>query len=175
MRDGKRLMICLQEFFVPVHVALEVTAHCNARCKHCYGAFAVKREHVLDTDDVIRLLEQLRNVGVRTIELTGGECTTHPNFPEIFEKCVSIFDLVAVLTNGISIHEKVFEIAESHPWNITVQICINGKKEYHDYFVAFNGEFDLASNSIRKFAERGIMVRSPMNLTEANWKDMEYQ
>jgi hypothetical protein len=26
-----------EDYFVPVHVSLEVTAQCNARCKHCYG------------------------------------------------------------------------------------------------------------------------------------------
>ena len=163
-----------ENYFVPVHASLEVTAQCNARCKHCYGAFPEIREHVMGTGDVLLLLDELRNSGVRAVELTGGECTMHPEFPIIFDKCVKTFDLVAVLTNGIAVQDEVFEIAGAHPWNITVQICINGKKEYHDDFVAVDGAFELAANSVRRFAERGIMVRCPMNLTTENWKDMEY-
>ena len=163
-----------EDYFIPVHAALEVTAQCNARCKHCYGSFSVARKHVMETNDVIRLLDELRNSGVRAIELTGGECTMHPDFSAIFDKCVETFDLVAVLTNGITVPDKVFEIARLHPWNLSVQICINGKKEYHDDFVAVKGAFDLATNSIRRFSECGVMTRAAMNITLENWKDMEY-
>jgi len=163
-----------EEFFVPIHAAVEITANCNARCKHCYGSFGHARQGMLSTDTTIGLLRKLRNDGVRTVEMTGGECSTHPGFATILEECVRLFDLVAILTNGIAIDDNVFRIAEENASKLFVQICINGRRDYHDDFVQFKGAFDRSSQNITRFAERGVLTRGAMNLTYENGQDIEF-
>ena len=163
-----------EEYAVPVHASLEVTANCNARCKHCYGSFEGARAGMLDLQTVLDLLARLRQQGVRTLELTGGECSTHPDFPTILEESAKMFDLVAILTNGIAMPERVFEIATRYAHKLMVQICINGRKEFHDDFVGVPGSFERSSRNITRFAQVGVFSRVSMNLTFENSDDIEY-
>lgn len=75
----------------------------------------------MSVESTFKLLSLLKDHGVRGIEITGGECTTHPHFPEILEECLKHFSLIAILTNGIDIAPSVFDIAEKYASKITVQ------------------------------------------------------
>lgn len=54
----------------PITASLELTHKCNLRCLHCYGDYGVGDE--MDCKNVLKLLDQLEEIGVKNIELTGG-------------------------------------------------------------------------------------------------------
>lgn len=159
--------------FVPVNVSIETTANCNIKCRHCYGTFEQSRFDAIGTNELIDGLAKMKAAGLRTVELTGGECTTHPEFAQILKYCAENFDLVAILTNAVSIKNEVFEVVSNHASNVCVQICINGTQAYHDYFTKAPNSYKRAMAAMRRFAEMGIFIRTPMNLSIENFSQLE--
>lgn len=62
----------------PMVASIEITNKCNIRCVHCYGNFGEIPCEVMDKENIKKILSDLRKIGVRIIEITGGEATTHP-------------------------------------------------------------------------------------------------
>jgi len=162
-----------EDYYYPPHMSIEVTANCNIRCIHCYGSFEQSRFDALDADRLINTLEKMQEEGLRSVELTGGECTTHPEFARILKYCVERLQLVGVLTNAVSIKEEVFDVLLTHTHNTMAQICINGDREYHDTFTKVKHSYNKAMKAITRLAQAGMIIRSPMNLTFENYHLVE--
>ncbi len=89
---------------VPISVHVDLTWRCNERCIHCY----------LDHDDqgemtfaeVNGLLEQMAEVGVFLLTLSGGEPLLRKDFFAIVRRARELMFNVKVKTNGILIREK---------------------------------------------------------------------
>jgi MoaA/NifB/PqqE/SkfB family radical SAM enzyme len=62
-------------FYKPVGIELEITNHCNLRCKGCPIFFDEnsRPKDILKTDEFIVLLNQLKNTGIFAYSITGGE------------------------------------------------------------------------------------------------------
>ena len=162
-----------EESTYPVHTSIEVTSACNLRCLHCYGEFDEAREDAIDADKVISLLAELAENGCCTVELTGGECTIHPEFERILSFCCSHMDLVGILTNGVAIRDKTAEIIMDNADKCTVQICINGNEEYHNKFTRSKIAYRRAISSVEKLASGGVFISTPMNMTLDNYMMIE--
>jgi MoaA/NifB/PqqE/SkfB family radical SAM enzyme len=156
-------------YYVPYNVSIEVTAACNIRCMHCYGRFSRSRVGEMDGERWIELLENLYRCGVRQVEMTGGECTVHEDFDDILEYACSKFDIVALLTNGIRISDRAFDILTDHAHHVLVQISINGDKDYHTKFTQSDIAFDKATRSVARLAKSSVFVNCPMNVCIENF------
>jgi len=162
-----------EEYFFPPHVAIEVTAMCNIKCIHCYGSFEQKRFDQLDADRLIEMLEDMKSKGLSSVELTGGECTTHPQFARILRWCCDNLHMIGVLTNAVNIREEVFELLIKHADKVTVQICINGNEDYHNEFTKSRIAYRRAMKAVERLAAAGVFVRTPMNVTFDNLEQIE--
>lgn len=87
--------------------ALELTAACNHRCIFCSnvwkGVKGIKRpyEHAeLTTEQWIRTVDILTELGVKDFMITGGEPTLHKGFKDIVKHCISKKCSVDIITNG---------------------------------------------------------------------------
>jgi MoaA/NifB/PqqE/SkfB family radical SAM enzyme len=89
----------------PMSVQLELTNKCNTKCKHCrrYGYGWADVDEEMSTDRVIGSLEQLANLGVQSITLSGGEPTLRQDLPSILEYAHGQGLKIGVLTNGLEI------------------------------------------------------------------------
>jgi MoaA/NifB/PqqE/SkfB family radical SAM enzyme len=162
-----------EDYYYPPHMSIEVTSNCNIRCIHCYGSFEQARFDALNADSLIRSLGKMKEEGLKQVELTGGECTTHPEFARIVEWCAENLQLVGVLTNANNIKDEVFEIIAGHARNTMVQICINGDEAYHDRFTKVKGSYRRALAAMTRLAQAGVAIRAPMNLTFENYMQVE--
>jgi MoaA/NifB/PqqE/SkfB family radical SAM enzyme len=162
-----------EEYTIPQHLSIEVTANCNIECIHCYGTFEQTRFDAISATDLLELLRELKKKGLSVVELTGGECTTHPEFARILRWCVENLSGVAVLTNAVSLKEEHFEIMEAYANKLLVQICINGSEEYHDKFTKARHSYRKAMRAMERVARAGAMIRSPMNVTWENYLQIE--
>lgn len=162
------------ESYNPIHIAMEITDYCNFRCKHCYVCASPKKLTKRDLKNTIELMNLLYDNGVKVIELTGGECTTHPDFKEILQYASKKFVLVSIITNGYIIggNEKLAEYISSFS-NVAVQISIDGLEEYHDDFRNVAGSFKRAVKAIKYLKKYGTIVRVATTTTEQNIEEIE--
>lgn len=163
-----------EEYYYPVHFSLEVTAKCNLRCIHCYGAFENNREDEWPEDKLIDLIDTLSENGACVVELTGGECTIHPNFSRILSHCFEKMDVVCILTNGVALTDETCDIIIHHADRVFLQICINGTEDYHNKFTQSKTAYKRATTTIRKLASQGVGIATAMNLTLDNCDMIEH-
>ena len=93
----------------PVDVQFDLTGRCNYDCPWCYFVHGVRYDNGegvrdpsqdLETEWVLTIFQELQEMGVQGIEITGGgEPLLHRQAPTIFADAVSRFH-VGTITNG---------------------------------------------------------------------------
>ncbi len=163
-----------REYVVPMHVAIELTYSCNLYCRHCYAMSSSAHKYMMPLDKVLEVFEKIDSWGVRVIELTGGEPTIHPNFPEILEASLDYFDLIGIITNGLRVTRRMIHVLKKAPHRFMVQVDLDGASEgYVDWFRGKKGTFKKEMQAIREISELGILVRVAMIVTPQNLDQVE--
>ena len=72
-----------------IKAQLELTYRCNLHCRHCYtdpynNTQFFSRELALN--EIHRLLDEMRDLGIIWLNLSGGDIFMHPDFFEIYER-----------------------------------------------------------------------------------------
>lgn len=159
-----------KEVVSPMVASIEITNQCNIRCIHCYGDFGEIPCKMMNAEIVKGILKDLRELGVRIIEITGGEATTHPKIEEIMEYALSLsFDQVSLLTNGVKMSKKLINILEKGKEKVYVQIDLHSLDEnYFEWFTKVPNILEKVKNNIITLAEKNVMLRVATILTPQN-------
>ena len=64
-------------------VKIELTEQCNRWCKHCSSKAKNTDYKSLDIDTVKRIIDESKEINVKSIVLTGGEATLYPKLDEV--------------------------------------------------------------------------------------------
>lgn len=101
-------LVELEQFHLssPVIAFIETTNLCNLRCKHCYADSAIKRPNEMSTPMILSLIDELAEMGVLQVFLTGGEIFSHPDAVKIIQHAMSKPFLTQIFTNGLLITEE---------------------------------------------------------------------
>ncbi|KYK32125.1 MAG: radical SAM protein [Theionarchaea archaeon] len=150
------------------NVSFEITRQCNLRCKHCYSNSGVKRDKELTVKEIKKLIDQLANIGVLNVMLTGGEPLLHPHFFDVLTYIRSKPMSCVIFSNGTLITQEVVDtLAEIGV--LSVNISVDGAvPETHDAFRGVQGSFEKAVNAITMLREADIAVRCNTSLHKGN-------
>lgn len=159
----------------PKVVSIELTDFCNLACKHCYGTFCAGNKGFIPLDKVKKLLAELDECRTIMVELTGGECLTHPNFQEILEYALSLgFKQIAILSNGVAFTPELFEVIKKNRNRISVQIDLHSlNEEYLDWFTGKPHIIERVKRNIGLAVATGAPVRIVSIITKHNLKELE--
>lgn len=160
--------------FIPQHISFELVEHCNLKCYYCYKSADPIKKPYLSGKEIIRILENLSVKGLRSIELTGGEPTIHPDFYDILEFCAQKFVRVAILTNGTNLNNRITELMGKHKDTVVVQTDLDGSTpELHNKIRGAARAFERVVQGIKSLAAQEVSVRAAMNVTKENLYDIE--
>lgn len=106
----------------PIHVWVEITEKCNLNCPYCYMD-APQEGTELSLEVFSELINELNNMNISTISISGGEPLLNSNFKEILEKTLNYDFDVNLVTNGTLLNEEIMDIIEKG--NITTQFSID--------------------------------------------------
>ncbi|MGN0323131.1 MAG: radical SAM protein [Oliverpabstia sp.] len=138
----------------PVKAYLTVTDRCNLRCKHCFGTFGVG--HEMSLEQVEHVLNQLEEVGVCEIGLTGGEPFYHPDIYTIITMIVDRGFTLQTTTNGTLINQEFIDIFKKYGKKcFRLSISFDGIPDFHDS-IRGQGSFERAISGARLLKENGI-------------------
>ncbi len=109
------------------YIRISVIDHCNFMCKYCstgtHGFEKVAKEDILSFEDIARIAEAGKYLGINKIRLTGGEPLVRHPLPELVSmiKEVGIND-IAMTTNGyyLSIYARQLKEAGLTSVNISI-------------------------------------------------------
>lgn len=164
------------EYFFPQHLTLELTTHCNLKCRHCYRDAGSSKSSFMHFQKLRNCLDNLVPLGVKIIEITGGECFCHPEILDIIEDIAlrTEIQIVAVLTNGWQINQKIVERLIPYKEKVIFSISLDSSTAlFHDQFRQREGAWEKAVGAIKLLSSSGFLVRAAMSVVPANYFDIE--
>lgn len=127
---GRALVRAARAEGTPVGALFELTYRCNFDCVHCY-VVEHRPQGELETGEVLRILAELRDLGVLSLTLSGGEPLTRPDFAEIYRHARALGFLVTVYTNAALIDDAVCALfAELPPRKVEVTLYGASEESY---------------------------------------------
>jgi len=148
------------ECFVPFHIILELTNGCNLACKHCYVSASAGRSLEIPSPLALRILQESSNLGVDSIQLSGGEPLLHPEFETILADAYRRFRRVSVSTNGTLLSPELVKRLSYTSDKITVQVSIDSAYEHqHDQIRKRRGAFRASIAALGALAAHGFDTR----------------
>jgi heme d1 biosynthesis radical SAM protein NirJ len=141
---------------------------CNLNCIHCYSLSAdVDFPGELSTDEIFKVMDDLRAFGVPALILSGGEPLLRTDIFVISERAKALGFYVALSTNGALIDEVMADRIAAIGYDY-VGISLDGMGAVHDRFRRVPGCYDAALRGLRLCRDRGIKVGLRFTVTERN-------
>lgn len=146
---GNRLQ---QNRFKDMHLSL--TSRCNLSCKHCVSSCGPKEDDYLDTKEIIRLIDNLCYLNVRTLILTGGEPLVRDDFTKIVEHIKEVLPIqtLGLSTNATLINDENIDFIVNN--FDKVDISIDGVDEKTCSKIRGKGVFEKVIKAIHELHSR---------------------
>ena len=145
---------------------------CNLACKHCYSISAdTDFPGELSTEEVFKVMDDLRGFRVPVLILSGGEPLLRPDIFEISKRAKAMGFYVGLSTNGTLIDEQNIDRIAEVGYDY-VGISIDGLRETHDRFRRLDGAFDASMRGIRLCHAKGIKVGMRFTMTQDNAREL---
>lgn len=139
----------------PDIVYMDLTAHCNLRCKHCGVAAGDPLSNELTTGEWFQILDQLAGGGVRSVAISGGEPLLHPDVVDLMSHARDLGLMVELSTNGTLITPDLAN--DLLPVVDHVQVSMDGADAaVHDAFRGRKGAFVAAVRGISYLRQAGV-------------------
>jgi len=152
-------------------VLVELTYRCNLDCFFCYNDRGLQGEP-LSRARYFRLLEDLYDMQVLNVTLSGGEPLAHPDFFAIGARARELGFVVRIKSNGHALNrQRALRIqAEIDPFG--VDISLHGATAgTHDRQTRVPGSFDQLMQNLAMMREIGLRFR--LNGTVTAWNEHE--
>ena len=142
-----------------IKAQLELTYRCNLHCLHCYTDPYNAREYFpreLALNEILHLLDDMAELGILWLNLSGGEIFAHPNFFEIYDEAYRKGFLLQLYTNGTMFTAAVVEhLTASPPFSIDIS-CHSVDEQAFDRFTQVAGSFKRFLKGIDLLKESGL-------------------
>ncbi len=157
------------ELSAPIDVLIELTGACNLKCMHCMAnadycserddSSEIQTEGELSTDELKRLIDELVEIGVVNIDLSGGEPLLRQDFFEVAEYAIGKGLNCCLLTNALKIDEEMAKrLKEVGIYKIETNLD-GPNAEIYDKFRGVPGSFDLTVRAIKAIKAQNIPLR----------------
>ncbi len=159
-----------------IKAQLELTYRCNLHCRHCYtdpynDSSCLPRE--LTLKEIHRLLDEMCDLGVIWLNLSGGDIFMHPNFFEIYERAHRQGFLLQLYTNGTLFTRAVIERLQAMP-PFTIDIsCHSVNEERFDWFTQVTGSYRAFRRGMTLLRESGLPFTLKTKLMDWNKDELD--
>lgn len=153
-------------------VIWNLVRRCNLTCKHCYSISADKDfAGELSTEEVFRVMDDLKAFRVPVLILSGGEPLMRPDIFDIGRRAKQQGFYVGLSSNGTLITEENIGQLADVGFDY-VGVSLDGIEATHDTFRRKAGAFRESLHGIRLCREAGIKAGVRFTLTQDNAHDL---
>jgi MoaA/NifB/PqqE/SkfB family radical SAM enzyme len=170
---------CSKMNLTPFFCHLNITSHCDLKCKHCSVPEDFRRidkegKGDMSFEQIELAAENLKKLGVSNILLTGGEPFSRKDLVEIVRLLVRKGFMVRIATNGASLvtEERMLEVFNAGLYSLQVSFD-SMRPELYDEITCKEGTWLQAKNTLEfaaKHLKKGmsiaLVVVSNLNLDE---------
>ncbi len=160
-----------------IHFILELTPHCNQRCRYCYNIWKARPQLImqaLDTAGWCALIAKLQaETGCRRVTFSGGEPLLHPGFREILAFCHSRGLRSTLITNGQLLDAETLAFCLAHGVGMFELTLLGPEAALHDGLTRLPGSWERALAAMaRLYRARapwcGVFVATRENIGAAH-------
>jgi len=159
----------------PRSTEIAITGRCNLRCKYCFYADEMTALKDLPTERWLAFFEELGELAVQRVTLTGGEVFTRRDLFQLIDGIIANRMRYSILSNGTLITGKVlaqFEVGKRRLRLDSIQVSIDGSRaEIHNK--SRPNSFDRALRGLRLLVENGFPATVRVTINRHNVDDLE--
>lgn len=160
---------------VPLNASIETTLRCNIRCQHCYNFDRDQKrtdcaaEPELSTEEILRLMTDLREAGCLFLSLTGGEVLMHPDLCSFLDHARDLNLTVQLLTNGTLLRPGMAKRLAGYPNLLGVSVSVYGATPaVHDAITQVSGSWQRTWAGAERLRALGVAVRVKLIVMRPN-------
>ena len=141
-------------------VWIEITQNCNLKCKHCYeGASRERKTKEMSLEMFKYAIDRILNLGVKRIQLVGGEPLSHHSIAEMIRYVSGKFDFIEIFSNLTLLTDSLLDLIKEN--NISLASSIySADPTIHDSVTQTMGSYQLTKNNLDKVSAMGIKIRT---------------
>jgi GTP 3',8-cyclase len=117
------------------YLRISLTDRCNLRCVYCMPADMkfMPLPHLLQDDELLRLVRIAASIGFDRVRLTGGEPTVHPNLVDIVAGIAKIPGMkeIAMTTNALKLEQLAGPLAKAGLERVNISIDSLDAERFH--------------------------------------------
>ena len=161
----------------PFQMIFEMTPFCNFRCNMCYIRLdpeqASAQGKLLSTEQWLHIAKEARKIGTTILEVTGGEVTTRPDFPVLYEALIKMGFLIHLRTNGYLIKNEIIDLLKKYkPRKISITMY-GASDEMYQKVCGVSDGYSVVSQNVLAMRDAGLNIRLTMTVTNDNICDMD--
>jgi len=147
--------------------------YCNLKCRHCwinpaYSNQRAVKEDEISLKEIISALEECRELGMKSIKVTGGEPFTRNDIPGLLDYIKENKIGLVMETNATLIREKEAQaLKEARTTEIAVSLD-GPTAEIHESLRGVPGSFNDALEGIRCLNKEGLNIQVIISLWRGN-------
>ncbi len=151
----------------PEHLIWRITDRCDLSCRHCGSHIPLERPEVLDTAQMLDVAQQVVDLGVRDVLLSGGEPLVRDDWQEIALRLLQGEVNVSLVTNGMTFSpELAFWCAQEGLAPIT--FSVDGPEAIHDRQRGLTGAYQAVMTAMEHTRSAGLPIVIFTTLTRQN-------
>jgi len=160
---------------IPLNAHIDLSYRCNLKCVHCYcqglSPDFSRGEPEMSEGELLRLVDELADIGSLFLTLSGGEPLLHGSFFTVARHARKRRFCLSILTNGMLVDEEMArKIAGLSPK--TVELSIYGANAaVHDSITGVTGSFDKLSRAVRLLKAQGLRVLLKSVIMKPNMRE----
>lgn len=126
-------------------VHLDVTDHCNLKCRHCFWGDNITCQENLPVGKWKNIISDLKKMGVGKVVVSGGEAFTRNDLLDIIKECYKNKIFVgAIFTNGTIRNDSVSNVVDylvKSNLETSFYVSMDGYTEEQHDFIRGSGNF----------------------------------
>lgn len=148
----------------------EITNSCNLHCKHCISDSGKKRPNELNTNNIIKGVHNLHELGCKEINFTGGEPLFRKDFFDILEFCKHMGIKTRFITNGSLITQHNVKKIKNHV--SIIGISLDGANEKLNDVIRGKGSFKKTIKTLKLLKQHKIRAILHITLNKSNYRNI---
>lgn len=156
----------------PYNAVWEITFVCNMRCLHCGTSAGEKREDELTTNEALKLVDDLADLGCEILTLSGGEPLLRKDWKELAQQAKERKIKTGLITNGWCVNDKVVKDFRKIGFDM-IGVSFDGTQPTHDMIRRTPGSYEKAYLALKMIKESGQKVCALTQVSQLNLKELD--
>lgn len=162
-------------------ISIEILQRCPNRCIYCSSHSNPQATHIISFEIIKNIIDDAKNLGCKTVCLSGGEPFLHPQILDIISYIAKQQLICYVYTSGIYMKDEVYsslpneyiEAIRGMVDKVIFNVEADSSTLYDQIMGTDVGGFDMMKKSINDCVSSGLVVETHVVPMQVNFKHLK--